>query len=346
MSARISLWRARVPVSRPLADRTTGLSLSDSGSMDVSSVRVDCAGTARIMMSASLTSVLALTRGSRTWPGRADPFVCEALISAACAGLRTTRVTVRPAMAAACARAVPQAPPPNTATVSSAMAIHAHVLVLQRPAGACGDGEGIGGVERQALGSGPGDHGAIVGAERNRGDDELGAEVFAGRFEGFGNALIGGDATGDDEANRLARKECCKALQGLPGAETNDLGDSFLKTGSDISHILVGERGQRLGLKTHGGFEAREGKIEPLFAHKRFWELEPLGISLLGDALDGRAARMAKGQELGDLVEGFAERVVDGAAPALVVADAADEDELAMAARNQQHQVGKLCTIG
>ena len=59
-----------------------------------------------------------------------------------------------------------------------------------------------------------------------------------------------------------------------------------------------------------------------------------------------RAAGMAQAQQLGDLVEGLAQRIVDGGAPALIIADAAHQHELAMAARNQQHQIGKGDTVG
>ncbi len=55
---------------------------------------------------------------------------------------------------------------------------------------------------------------------------------------------------------------------------------------------------------------------------------------------------MPKAQELGDLVEGLAQRIVDGATPALVIAHPAHEDELAVPARNQQHEIGKGDAVG
>ena len=55
---------------------------------------------------------------------------------------------------------------------------------------------------------------------------------------------------------------------------------------------------------------------------------------------------MAQSQQLGDLVEGFAQRIIYRGAPAFVIADAAHQHELAMPARYQQHQIGKCHAIG
>ena len=54
--------------------------------------------------------------------------------------------------------------------------------------------------------------------------------------------------------------------------------------------------------------------------------------------LDRRAARIAEAEQLGDLVEGLADGVVDGRPEPQVTAHAAHEKQLAMAARDQQKQ--------
>ena len=58
-------------------------------------------------------------------------------------------------------------------------------------------------------------------------------------------------------------------------------------------------------------------------------------------ALDRGAAGEAQAQHLGGLVEGLAERVVEGRAEAPVAADAQDHQQLAMAARDQQQEIGE-----
>src|SRR3546814_3408582 len=51
--------------------------------------------------------------------------------------------------------------------------------------------------------------------------------------------------------------------------------------------------------------------------------------------LDGRSAGIAEPEQLGGLVEGLADRVVDGAAEQRVAPDALDDEELAM--RSEEH---------
>jgi hypothetical protein len=62
--------------------------------------------------------------------------------------------------------------------------------------------------------------------------------------------------------------------------------------------------------------------------------------------LDGRAAGIAEAEQLRRLVEGLADRVVDGGAEAAIGADALDRDELRMTAGDQQQQVGKAEAVG
>jgi hypothetical protein len=59
-----------------------------------------------------------------------------------------------------------------------------------------------------------------------------------------------------------------------------------------------------------------------------------------------RPARQAQPQELGRLVEGLAQSVVDGGAEPLVAADVVHEEELGVAARDQQQQIGRAQPLG
>ncbi len=63
-------------------------------------------------------------------------------------------------------------------------------------------------------------------------------------------------------------------------------------------------------------------------------------------ALDRRAAGIAEAQQLRRLVEGFAGGVVDGGAEPAIAADAFDHQQLAMAAGDQQQQIGKGDVVG
>src|SRR6185312_5332227 len=93
--------------------------------------------------------------------------VWATLISASTSGSRPINVTWRPAVAAACASAVPHSPAPITATRSMAMA-EPHVGGIEGPARLGGDVEAIGVAQSQPFGPGPRNHHAVVGAERDR----------------------------------------------------------------------------------------------------------------------------------------------------------------------------------
>ena len=63
-------------------------------------------------------------------------------------------------------------------------------------------------------------------------------------------------------------------------------------------------------------------------------------------ALDLGTSGIAEAQELGGLVEGLAERIVERRAEALVVADALDDEKLGMPARNEQEQIREIEPVG
>ena len=65
------------------------------------------------------------------------------------------------------------------------------------------------------------------------------------------------------------------------------------------------------------------------------------GSPLARGALDLRSARIGQAQHLGDLVEGFAHRVVDGGAEPHIIADAEHGDDLGVAAGGEEQAIGK-----
>src|ERR1700754_393385 len=102
---------------------------------------------------------------------------------------RATMTTSRPAIAAAWASAVPHAPPPITATRSSGMKL------TQRPASAGAGVERIAESERETLRACPGNHHAVVGAERRRRNYKLRLD----RAERSADRLVGRNAASDDQ---------------------------------------------------------------------------------------------------------------------------------------------------
>ena len=73
-------------------------------------------------------------------------------------------------------------------------------------------------------------------------------------------------------------------------------------------------------------------------AAERARQVEAPGIAGRGPLLHGRAARIGQAEELRRLVEGLAQRIVEGGPVAAVTADLRDAKRLGVAARDQQHR--------
>ena len=74
--------------------------------------------------------------------------------------------------------------------------------------------------------------------------------------------------------------------------------------------------------------------------------MKRFGLPVAAARSTRRATGIRQAEQLGGLVESLAQRIVDRRAPALVIADTADQNELGMAARNQQHEIGKGQAVG
>ena len=74
--------------------------------------------------------------------------------------------------------------------------------------------------------------------------------------------------------------------------------------------------------------------------------MKRLRVALERRRLDGRTAGHRQAQELGRLIEGFTQRIVDRRREPLVAPDGLDEQKLRMAARNEQHQVRRPQAFG
>ena len=78
------------------------------------------------------------------------------------------------------------------------------------------------------------------------------------------------------------------------------------RTGRPWSAASPARRTQLQDLVAHRGLEAREREVAGLGALQRTRQVEPVGVAVASQALDGRAARIAQAQHLRDLVEGLA----------------------------------------
>ncbi len=157
--------------------------------------------------------------------------------------------------------------------------------------------------------------------------------------------LIGGDAARDDErARRDAGRRA--AAQTGPRPVDQHIDDRGLEGGAEIGDVAVRERRDALRHQPHRRLQPREREIRVGPSLHRPREVEALGIALGRLALDRGATRIGQSEHLGDLVEGLADRVVDGAAELEVVADAAHGEQLRMPPRDEQQQIGKGEIVG
>ena len=118
-----------------------------------------------------------------------------------------------------------------------------------------------------------------------------------------------------------------------------------LEAGAEVGAVGAGQpalrRDQPVARPAHRGLEPGERQVAAFAVEKRARKAEAAGVARARLGFDGRTARLRQPEELRDLVEGLARRVVDGAAEAAEAHGTVDGEELAVAARDQQHQVGK-----
>jgi hypothetical protein len=87
--------------------------------------------------------------------------------------------------------------------------------------------------------------------------------------------------------------------------------DRSLKTGAQIGEVAARQR--RIGLRhlPNRGLQAGKREIATGGALERPRQIEVLSVAVPGATLDARAAGIGKAEQLGGLVEGFAERIID-----------------------------------
>lgn len=150
---------------------------------------------------------------------------------------------------------------------------------------------------------------------------------------------VRGDASGDDQ--RLAGE----LADGVPGAVEKRVGDRRLRRRGEIRDVLLARGAEPFDHVPHRGLEAREREVAAGAPLHRPGQVEPRRVAAARRALDRGPARIAEAEKLRHLVEGFPRRIVDGRAETDVVADAAHDEKLAMAAGDEEKQVGELDAV-
>ena len=105
-------------------------------------------------------------------------------------------------------------------------------------------------------------------------------------------------------------------------------------------------RHRRVSGAQHGGLQAGKAHVEAGAVQQRTRQRHARGVARRRLDLDRGPAGLAEAQDLRDLVERLAGRVVDGAAKAGEIVGPVHPQELAVAARYQQHEVWKRDPVG
>src|SRR5947209_2234482 len=213
-------------------------------------------------------------------------------ICAARAASRAYSTTSRPARAATPASAVPQAPAPITATELyegiDALRLKSSARVgkpswrrcicIEQPSRA---GRGIHRIDQtqcQPLGTGPGDHRAIVGAERRRRYDQGGLGFRRDVLQRAADRLVGSDAPG---SNKRARRT--EPFRKQPQPDAQPVGRRFqhrrLKARAEIADVLRLERIEPAGLVAHRRLQSGQREMGFAAPEHRPWKRKPFWIA-------------------------------------------------------------------
>ncbi len=146
------------------------------------------------------------------------------------------------------------------------------------------------------------------------------------------DALIGCDASGHHK--RIQPLGLCKRAF-CPIDEAIDHG--LLEGGRDVLRSVE----TRIASPEDSALQAREREMRLARSDQRARKRHRRQDSALGGVFDGGASWKAEAEHFGALVEGFAGGVIDRGGKSTVAADPFDKQELAMAARDEQEEIGK-----
>src|SRR6516164_7489304 len=130
---------------------------------------------------------------------------------------------------------------------------------------------------------------------------------------------------------------------GVGGPVDEAIGDRRLERRCEVGPVLPRKRAdrERRHLLAQRRLEAREREVAARPPLERPRQRVARGVTGLRGALDRGTAGKSQAQQLRALVEGFARSIVYRGAEAAIAADALDDEQLAMPARDQQQEKRK-----
>ncbi len=180
------------------------------------------------------------------------------------------------------------------------------------------------------------DHRRIVGTVLDAGNEDRPALLFGERFYARAETAVGRDAARQRDLGEAG------LFGGHGQLAQEDVDDGVLDGGADVGQVVLHEVGFGLDLLLEGvedaGLQAAEAEVE--LAGVGLGEFDG-GFSLFGELVDFGAGRVGEAEHLAGFVEGFASRIVDGAADDLLLQRRVDYDQLGVATGDRQAQEGK-----
>ena len=154
---------------------------------------------------------------------------------------------------------------------------------------------------------------------------------------------IGGNAARDNQrGTRRPRKVLAETLQRVRRTVFQNIDRGGLERGAGIIDIHGGLRFEL----AHGRLQTGKGEVHAGASQQGPRQRIGLGIAARGVNFHIRAAGIGQAQNLRGLVEGLAHRVVHGGAVKPIILDTGGGQQLAMTARNQKQQEGKIHPLG
>jgi hypothetical protein len=186
--------------------------------------------------------------------------------------------------------------------------------------------------------SGDGDHGGVVGGERERGDMDGPSLTVAEIEQSLAEGSVGGDAAGKGDM----------ADGGIVGGKAEfaqeDIDNGGLQGGAEVRKVLGDEVGIVAKPVTEGiekgCFQSAETVI--VGGDVRLAENESLRVALSGEATDVRATGVRQSEGFGTLVESFAGGVVDGLSEDSHAVGRVHANDLGIPTGNEQAEIGEL----
>ena len=223
------------------------------------------------------------------------------------------------------------------------------LVLIQRPPRPCGQIKIVSLSKPKPFKTGPGDHGGIVGAKRKRRRNETGTRAVGHPLKPRPDGCVRRDTAGNGKGG-FCRVQGHVPVKGPAGFFHENVAHRSLKRGGQIG-LIVGSQTAMLGntaipCSQERRLQPREGHVASLLVEKRPGQGETPRLSPFRRGLNRWPAGLRKAQKPRGLVKRLSWRVVDRAAKPVEAVRCMHDEELAMPARHQEHEIGKRQIIG